>query len=307
MKSLVSLLLGLVASTSSFAQTTAPALKSAAFAAYTAKNYRQSGQLYDQAFALPGTKKAPGDYYNAGCSWALAGEATKAFYDLDRAMEAGWDNLEHLKTDEDLTSLHADKRWPQLLQKAQATIARAEAKQNIPLKRELEAIYEADQGTRRAIGPIQKLYGAKSPQLDSLFKVMQVQDARNEARVKAIIEQYGWPGTALVGRTGCMAAFLVIQHSDLASIQKYLPVIREEAARGGLAKANLALMEDRVLVFQDKPQVYGSQVHTNPTTGKAEFFSIADEAHVDERRATMDLGPLADYAKGFGFDYVPVK
>lgn len=307
MKFFVPLLLGSVASISSFAQTTAPALKSAAFAAYTAKNYRQAGQLYDQALALPSAKKAPGDCYNAACSWALAGEATKAFHDLDRAIEAGWDNLEHLKTDEDLTSLHADKRWPQLLGRAQATVARAEAKQNLPLKRELEAIYEADQGTRRAIGPIQKRYGARSLQLDSLFRVMQVQDARNEARVKAIIEQYGWPGASLVGRTGSMAAFLVIQHSDLASIQKYLPAIRKEADKGGLSKANLALMEDRVLVFQNKPQIYGSQVRTNPTTSKAEFFPIADEAHVDERRATMDLGPLADYAKGFGFDYVPVK
>ncbi|RZK44428.1 MAG: hypothetical protein EOO59_21895, partial [Hymenobacter sp.] len=305
MKFFVPLVLSLAASTSSFAQATAPALQNAAFAAYTAKNYRESGQLYDQAFALLGAKKAPGDCYNAGCSWALAGEATKAFHDLGRAVEAGWDNLAHLQTDEDLTSLHADKRWPLLLRRAQATIARAEAQQNIPLKRELEAIYEADQGTRRAIGPLQKRYGAKSPQLDSLFKQMQQQDARNEERVKAIIAQYGWPGTRLVGRTGSMAAFLVIQHSDLASIQKYLPAIREEAATGGLAKANLALMEDRVLVFQDKPQVYGSQVRTNPATGKAEFFPIADEAHVDERRATMGLGPLADYATGFGFDYVP--
>lgn len=307
MKFLAPLLLGLAASTGSLAQTTAPALKSAAYAAYSAKNYRQAGQLYDQALALPSPGKAPGDCYNAACSWALAGEATKAFHDLDRALAAGWDNLKNLKTDEDLTSLHADKRWPAFLQRAEATIARAEARQNLPLKRELEAIYEADQGTRRAIGPTQQRYGAKSPQLDSLFKQMQTQDARNEARVKAIIAQYGWPGASLVGRTGCMAAFLVVQHSDLAAIQQYLPAIRQEAAKGGLSKANLALMEDRVLVFQGQPQVYGSQVRTNQATGKAEFFPIADETHVDERRARMDLGPLADYAKGFGFDYAPVK
>lgn len=66
-------------------------------------------------------------------------------------------------------------------------------------------------------------------------------------------------------------------------------------------------MEDRVLVFQDQPQVYGSQVRTNAATGKAEFFPIQDEARVDERRATMDLEPLAIYAKSFGIDYPPVK
>jgi hypothetical protein len=36
-----------------------------------------------------------------------------------------------------------------------------------------------------------------------------------------------------------------------------------------------------------------------------EFFPIADEAHVDERRASMGLEPLADYAKNFGLDYQP--
>jgi hypothetical protein len=38
-----------------------------------------------------------------------------------------------------------------------------------------------------------------------------------------------------------------------------------------------------------------------------EFFPIADEAHVDERRATMGLGTLADYGKMFNINYVPVK
>lgn len=252
-------------------------------------------------------RPSAGEFYNAACSWALAGEADQGFRNLDRAVKAGWDDLKNLKTDADLTSLHTDRRWPRLLRKAEAAAARAEARQNVPLKCELEAIYESDQGSRRAIGPLQQRYGPRSPQLDSLFGKMQAQDRQNETRVQAIIEQYGWPGASLVGRTGSMAALLVIQHSNLTTIQKFLPLIREETAKGGLARQNLALMEDRVLIFQDQPQVYGSQVRTNTATGKAEFFPIQDEARVDERRATMGLEPLALYAKGFGIDYVPVK
>ncbi|RZK51421.1 MAG: hypothetical protein EOO59_15070 [Hymenobacter sp.] len=133
MKLLAPCVLSLAASTSTLAQTTAPALKSAAYAAYFAKNYRQAGQLCDQAWALPGTGKAPGDCYDAACSWALASEATKAFADPDRALAAGWDNLAHLKIDEELASLQADKRWLPFLHKAEATIARAEARQNLSL------------------------------------------------------------------------------------------------------------------------------------------------------------------------------
>ena len=307
MKYFILLLLSLAPSTDIFAQSTALALKGASFAAQMARNYRQAGELFEQALKQPGAQASAGEFYNAACSWALAGEATKAFRDLDRATQAGWDNLVQLKNDTDLISLHTDKRWPSMLKKAEIMIARVEAKQNIPLKRELQAIYESDQASRRAIGPVQQRYGAKSTQSDSLFHGMQEQDAKNEARVKAVIEQYGWPGAKLVGRSGSMAAFLVIQHSDLVTIQKYLPLIRQETAKGGLDKRNLVLMEDRVLVFQNKPQLYGSQVHTNSTTGKNDFFPIEDESHVDERRAKMDLGPLTDYAKMFGIDYVPKK
>lgn len=286
--------------------TTFPILRGQALTAYHNKQYRESAQRYEEGFVLKAAQPTAGDFYNAACSWALAGEATKAFQNLNRAAQAGWDDITHLKTDSDLTALHTDKRWPILLGKLDATVAQAEAKFNQPLKRELAEIMESDQGLRRQIAPTQEKYGLKSPQLDSLWRQMQRADARNLPRVTAIIDQYGWPGNSLVGRSGSLTAFLVIQHSNLATMQKYLPLMRQAAAKGELAKQNLALVEDRVLTFQDKPQLYGSQYRYNNSTGKPEFFPIADEAHVDERRTSMGLEPLADYAKGFGLDYKPI-
>jgi hypothetical protein len=287
------------------AQATFPALRAQALTAYQNKQYQESGQRYEQGFQQPAAQPVAGDFYNAACSWALAGVPTKAFRNLDRAIQAGWDNAEHLKTDSDLNSLHADKRWAPMLNKLQNAAAQAEARINQPLRRELTSILESDQSLRRQIAPTQKQYGPKSPQMDSLWKQMQRADARNLPRVTAIIDQYGWPGKSLVGSSGSLAAFFVIQHSNLATMQKYLPLMRAAAAKGELEKQNLALLEDRVLTSQDKPQLYGSQYRYNTSTGKPEFFPIADEAHVDERRASMGLKPLADYAKGFGLDYHP--
>jgi len=175
------------------------------------------------------------------------------------------------------------------------------------LKRELAEIAKADQAVRRQVGAVYHKYGPNSPQLDSLNQQIRRVDARNLRRLTPLIDQYGWPGASLVGRPGSLAAFLVIQHSDLATMQKYLPLMRAAASKGELAKQNLALVEDRVLTFQDKPQLYGSQYRYSATTGKPEFFPIADEAHVDERRASMGLEPLAEYAKGFGLDYKPIS
>ncbi len=185
-------------------------------------------------------------------------------------------------------------------------LAQTTAKLNQPLRRELAEILEADQSLRHGIAAAYRTYGANSPQVDSLNRQILRADARNLPRVTAIIDKYGWPGKSLVGNSGSLAAFLVIQHADLATMQKYLPLMRQAAAQGELAKQNLALVEDRVLTFQDKPQLYGSQYRFNATTGQPEFFPIADEAHVDERRARMGLEPLAQYAQGFGLKYKPV-
>ncbi|OON65590.1 DUF6624 domain-containing protein [Hymenobacter sp. CRA2] len=290
-----------------YCQATFSALNRQAMGAYSAKNYAESGKLFDQAFKDKAGKPTSTDYYNAACSWALAGDKDKAFRYLDRATGAGWDNVAHVKQDTDLTSLRTDKRWPVMLAKLDATVAKAEAKLNQPLKKELQEIYATDQGVRGKIDSVQRNFGQKSPQWDALMSEMRAIDERNTKRVTEIIDQYGWPGKALVGRMGSLTAFLVIQHADLAVQEKYFDVLKQAAARGDIAPGNFALLQDRVLLRRGKSQIYGSQVVGNPSTGKPEFAPIEDEAHVDERRAAVGLGPLAEYAKNFGFEYTPKK
>ena len=268
MRTTLLLLLGLGWSLATQAQLNPVSLRSQALAAYQNKHYRESAQRYEESFRPPAAPPPAGDFYNAACSWALAGEPTKAFQNLDRATRAGWDNVAHLQADSDLDALHADKRWPPMLRKLQATVNQAEAKLNQPLKRELAEIRELDYGPRRQIGPMREKFGLKSPQMDSLFQRIEQADARNLPRVTAIIDQYGWPGKSLVGSSGSSTAFLVIQHSNLPTMQKYLPLMRQAAAKGELLKQDLALTEDRVLTDQNKPQLYGSQYRYNSTTGQ---------------------------------------
>lgn len=120
-------------------------------------------------------------------------------------------------------------------------------------------------------------------------------DTRNTARMKAIVAEHGWPSAKLVGADGMKAAFLLVQHADgdPAFQAECLPHVEAAAARGELEKQHVALLTDRVLVAQGKPQRYGSQFHTKGTDWVP--FPIEDEANVDERRAAMDLVPLAEY------------
>lgn len=118
-----------------------------------------------------------------------------------------------------------------------------------------------------------------------------------------ILDRRGWPGPDEVGERGSTAIFLVIQHSDSATQVKYIPVMRIAVQQGKAQPQELALLEDRILTKQGKPQIYGSQVRNDPKTGKTSFFPILDEANVNKRRATAGLGPLEEYAKFFGINY----
>src|SRR5690349_5715776 len=112
-----SLLLSLIASTYSQSYT---ALIARADSAYTAKSYALSWRTYETAFK---TKKGSSvEYYNAGCSAALDGQKKKALAWLDLAIDLGWSNINHFKSDSDLTTLHEEKEWSALIAKLQKKI-----------------------------------------------------------------------------------------------------------------------------------------------------------------------------------------
>lgn len=284
----------------------ATSLDAQAMSAYEAKDYGKAGQLIDQALRARQHPQAS-DYYNAACMWAMARNADKAFGYLGQATKAGYDDVAHLRTDSDLTNLHADRRWQPLLTKLDAAAAQANAHVNPALQKQLAEIRITDQRIRLKIDSVEKKSGMDAAMTPALSQEMRTIDERNLAQLVTIIDKYGWPGRSLVGKSGATTAFLVVQHADPVAQRKYLPLLREAAAKGELEKSALALLEDRVLMGQGKPQVYGSQLTANADTKKYEFYTIADEAHVDERRAAMGLEPLADYAKRFGLDYQPKK
>lgn len=167
------------------------------------------------------------------------------------------------------------------------------------LRTELERIHFLDQSDRHNIS------GYVGAMKDSVAAHMMMQDSLNLVRVLAIIDSAGWLGPDEVGGTGSQALFLVLQHADAEpDVQaEYLPVMRDAVAQGKARASDLAMLEDRVAVNHGREQIYGSQVMWKD--GKGSFRPIADEEHVNERRAAVGLEPLEDYAERFGFHWSP--
>jgi hypothetical protein len=135
---------------------------------YEQKEYLKSALSYDSLFKQNKGRGLRSDKYNAACSWALAGNADKAFLYLDKAvLKDKWKNLSHILSDADLKTLHADQRWQPLIDSVRANKERAEAKLNKPLVAILDTVYNEDQSDRKKLDTIQKQFGRQSTQVDS--------------------------------------------------------------------------------------------------------------------------------------------
>ncbi len=266
-----------------------------AMASYQAKAYPQSVAKFEEAFTLEATSHQ--DLYNGACAAALAEKTELALDWLQRAVDRGYPNPQHMQADADLSSLHDLPRWKEIVAAAHKTRRQLDANIDKPLRAQLRAILDEDQKYRRQMADVEKKSGRDSPEMRALWKITAQKDAENLAKVTAILDTRGWVGPDLVGNDGSNAIFLVIQHANLPTQQKYLPVMRAAVKEKKARPSDLAMLEDRVALGEGRRQTYGSQLRSNPKTGKYELSPLDDPDHVDERRADVGLPPLAEYLK----------
>lgn len=137
-------------------------------------------------------------------------------------------------------------------------------------------------------------------------QAMLVVDASNLAWLTPLISKHGFPTAAQVGEQGVYHAWTLVQHatSDSALQARVLREIASHVGSDGISKQDYALLKDRVLIEQGKKQIYGTQFTKNDGS-KLEPRPLEDPAHVDKRRASMGLMPLADYQCMLEVMYAP--
>ncbi len=122
---------------------------------------------------------------------------------------------------------------------------------------------------------------------------MSVVHRQNAADLDGIIDEFGWPGTSLVGNDGADAAWLILQHAICSPEfqRKCLPILKRAAESGEVSPLHVACLEDRIRVFEERPQKYGTQFDWDGN-GRLSPHAIEEPERVDEYRASVGLGPL---------------
>jgi len=274
---------------------------------FHAGKFLQSAQTYEAAFASFDRKGLINDRYYAARGWAKANQPDSALSHLETIVYKGrYAGHDRLTSDSDFNSLHNNKRWKNLIDTSKAINAYNKNRAAISdklfepeLSAQLDSIRNSDQYYRNQHEEIEKLYGYNSKEIILLWNVIRYQDSINLVKVMRILDTRGWLGPEIV-HGGGEALFLVIQHSDINTQLKYLPMMRDAAKNRKLDKASLAMLEDRVLLRQNKEQIYGTQVTRDSVTGKRYVSPLIDPDNVDMRRAEVGLGPISDYVSYWG-------
>ena len=263
---------------------------------YEKEDYLKAGQKYSEAFKVISIHPEYGDRKNAACAWTQANVPDSAFVQLVKiAHDSTFISYNNLMTIQDLIVLHSDKRWGEIIGMVKSNTLKAEGNLNMPLVAILDSVFFDDQNYREQFFKTQKKYGFGSKECKAIVKIIHKKDSDNIFKLNKILDEHGWPGPEVIGNQGTATLWMVIQHSDLKTQEKYLPMIREASKKGYINQDKLALLEDRVALRQEKKQIYGTQTGRDSLTGEKYVKPLEDPDNVDKRRAEIGIGKLEDY------------
>lgn len=264
----------------------------AANAAYEEGDFRESSRAFGHA--IEGGAGNPTTFYNAACSASLAGEVDLAFERLELAVAHGWRDVDLTAADGDLDAMRADPRWEEAFATVRAANQAFRASLGAPdLRDELLAMRRVDQAARGV--------GTDGPDPAEMMAV----DSLHTARMKAIVDEHGWPTRDLVGEDGARAAWLLVQHADRhPEFQRRCLELMKASAPGQVGPLDVAYLTDRVLVNEGKLQVYATQFWT--VDGALVPRPIQEPAKVESLRAAVGMTSMQDYHQRMtGRDWEP--
>jgi len=250
------------------------------------KKYCDAGLFYNKAFNnLDGYEI---DYHRlqAARSWAKCGQRDSTFANLYVLVYAmSFSDWRLLDSNFKNTTIYSDRRFNNVIRYSKCSESIKNRKFDSTVARIFDSLYLVDQSTR-SITDEKTLAGISTNQ-GSQKSNLRVFDS--------IYQIYGWLSSAQVGYNGSLVQFLIIQHDDLETQKKWLPVVKKAVDNCLLAPGNYALLIDRILVRSGKKQIFGTQPFFDHQKNKIVPYPIRKYKKVNKRRMENGMSHLELY------------
>jgi uncharacterized membrane protein YphA (DoxX/SURF4 family) len=195
------------------------------------------------------------------------------------------------------------------------TLETAKPNLDFSLKRRLDSIAILDQRYRmlmqadspEALQALGEEMGLTKEEYTGDHWAMQTAiDTSNMEFVEKYFIEKGYPGKSIVGEESSLAAWYVLQHNP-DKIPAYLPLIKKAAADGEISMRSAAMMEDRYLMNEGRPQIYGTQGMSYDDERGSFIWPIENPEKVNQLREEVGYDQtIEEYAKllfGEDFEY----
>ncbi len=126
-------------------------------------------------------------------------------------------------------------------------------------------------------------------------KEMEKMHNENAQLLEGIIDKIGYPSIDKVSKQASEAAWLVIQHAigQPKFLKRCLNLLAYSVNENTADPKNLAYLTDRIAVFEDSPQLYGTQFDWDKA-GQLSPNAFDDIRKVNQRRKNIGLNSLEE-------------
>lgn len=150
------------------------------------------------------------------------------------------------------------------------------------------AMHKADEQLRTKLLQSGELFEGYNKEMEALH-------IKNANQLNQLMIIYGYPTIEKVGEQANYSAWIIIQHAiSLPLFMKQCAQTLHSYAGEHLAYAKqYAYLIDRILFFEDKPQLYGTQYDCNEN-GEMQMHAVDDEHKANERRKAIGLNSIEE-------------
>jgi hypothetical protein len=158
---------------------------------------------------------------------------------------------------------------------------------NEVLRAELVAMRAEDKRVRQELVDAGELGGSYVPRMEAVH-------LKNASRLRELIATHGWPTMDVAGEDGAEAAWFIAQHAigEPTFQRQALQHLTACAVQGHVPAWHAAYLEDRIAMYEGRPQRYGTQWLDDPFDGRVRPWKLLDPVRVDEFRALIGLKPM---------------